>query len=90
MFYTLLIVLLHTRERLLFSLFSKRIPASKKSRERVCNSTISKGEGGKNQLSLLMNYIIDYDYCQSIRSCLTSCLTFVSFFTTVIYQILAV
>jgi hypothetical protein len=45
------------------SLFSKRIPVGrnsasllagrfekkKKSRERVCNSTISMGEGGKNQ-----------------------------------------
>ena len=59
----MLMVLLHTRSRQVFFIFSKRIPRQrntaswlagrfekmKNSRERVCNSTISMGEAGKNQ-----------------------------------------
>ena len=54
--YTMLIVLWHPRERLFFHFFQNafrlagRFEKMKKSRERVCNSTISMGEGGKKHL----------------------------------------
>ena len=50
---TILIVIQHIRERHFFEnafRLAGRFEKMKKSRERVCNSTISMGEGGKNQL----------------------------------------
>ena len=67
--YTMLIVILHSRERLFFFhvfqnafRLAERFEKVDKKSERVCNSTISMGEGGKNQSFFLlqyMNYIID-------------------------------
>ena len=50
--YTMLIVLLHTHEHLFFTFFKTHsgwpgVLKKKKILERVCNSTISMGEGGK-------------------------------------------
>ncbi len=68
-------VLLRPHARNFFSLFSKRIPAGrnsasllagrfekmKESRERMCNSTISMGEGGKKPSFFRFSMNNDYN-----------------------------